>query len=763
MRRKTKKHLLPAGVKDFIHRRAMDIIGLGLTLFGGAMAIALYSYNAGDPSWNSSGSDQISNLLGSAGAYLADGLMQLFGLASWVLAIFFIRWGWRMVRDHTRPPIAWPTAFLLIGVILACGGLARLPMTYGLSTHYAGGAIGGLLLSHVGGLFAPLLGPWSMTGACIILGLSSLPILSLALGYRWAHWQFAGDYLVYYGRIVKNGLANIYHFLARQETTADKPLKPKRRKKKARVKDPESPKRLEKGSREAKEKQPKLRLADTGDFELPPLTLLQEPPNNTQRGLSETELEKNAQLLEQVLDDFGIEGEIVQVNPGPVVTQYELRPAPGTKSSRIISLSDDIARSMSAVSCRVAVVRGRNVIGIELPNQKRDTVYLREILASKVFENTKHRLGLALGKTIAGDPVLADLSRMPHLMVAGTTGSGKSVGINAMILSLMYQHPPEKCKFILVDPKMLELSVYDGIPNLLTGVVTDPKEAVTALQWAVREMEDRYKAMAKLGVRNIDGYNARLAKARKKGEVLTRKVQTGFDSETGKPVYEEEAIDLVDLPHIVVVVDEFADLMLVSGKDVETSIQRLAQMARAAGIHLIMATQRPSVDVITGTVKANFPTRISYQVTSKIDSRTILGEGGAEYLLGKGDMLYMAGGGRLTRVHGPFVTDKEVEAVVRHLKSQGEANYVQDITDSASDTDGLFAEADSGEDVDEKFDEAVALVAREQRASTSFLQRHLRIGYNRAARIIDFMEAEDMISAADHVGRRKVHLRKGDG
>jgi S-DNA-T family DNA segregation ATPase FtsK/SpoIIIE len=418
---------------------------------------------------------------------------------------------------------------------------------------------------------------------------------------------------------------------------------------------------------------------------------------------------------------------------------------------------------MSAVSCRVAVIRGRNVIGIELPNQKRDTVYLREILASKAFENTKHRLGLALGKTIAGDPVLADLSRMPHLMVAGTTGSGKSVGINAMILSLMYQHPPEKCKFILVDPKMLELSVYDGIPNLLTGVVTDPKEAVTALQWAVREMEDRYKAMAKLGVRNIDGYNARLAKARKKGEVLTRKVQTGFDRETGKPVYEEEAIDLVDLPHIVVVVDEFADLMLVSGKDVETSIQRLAQMARAAGIHLIMATQRPSVDVITGTVKANFPTRISYQVTSKIDSRTILGEGGAEYLLGKGDMLYMAGGGRLTRVHGPFVTDQEVEAVVAHLKSQGEADYIEDITDSGGDAEGLFTDADSGEDVDEKFDEAVALVAREQRASTSFLQRHLRIGYNRAARIIDFMEAEDMISAADHVGRREVNLRKSDG
>jgi S-DNA-T family DNA segregation ATPase FtsK/SpoIIIE len=702
-------------------------------------------------------------MLGPAGAYLADGLLQLFGLASVIIALFFIRWGWRVIRTHAPPPVIWPSALLFIGMMLATAGLARLPVTDTLSTSYAGGAIGAILLTQLGGILQPIFGPWAMLGTSVILGIISLPFLSLAFGYRWAHWRFAMDYAVYYTQLVKAGLATVYDFLSRQESKAQKPAKPKRPRRKKRVAEPESPHRLEKGSREAKEKQPKLRLSDSGDFELPPLTLLQEPPNNTQRGLSEEELEKNAQLLEQVLEDFGIEGEIVQVNPGPVVTQYELRPAPGTKSSRIISLSDDIARSMSAVSCRVAVIRGRNVIGIELPNQKRDTVYLREILASKAFENTKHRLGLALGKTIAGDPVLADLSRMPHLMVAGTTGSGKSVGINAMILSLMYQHSPEKCKFILVDPKMLELSVYDGIPNLLTGVVTDPKEAVTALQWAVREMEDRYKAMAKLGVRNIDGYNARLAKARKKGEVLTRKVQTGFDSETGKPVYEEEAIDLVDLPHIVVVVDEFADLMLVSGKDVETSIQRLAQMARAAGIHLIMATQRPSVDVITGTVKANFPTRISYQVTSKIDSRTILGEGGAEYLLGKGDMLYMAGGGRLTRVHGPFVTDQEVEAVVAHLKSQGEADYIEDITDSGSDSDGLFTDADSGEDVDEKFDEAVALVAREQRASTSFLQRHLRIGYNRAARIIDFMEAEDMISAADHVGRREVHLRKSDG
>jgi len=412
---------------------------------------------------------------------------------------------------------------------------------------------------------------------------------------------------------------------------------------------------------------------------------------------------------------------------------------------------------MSAVSVRVAVVPGRNVIGIELPNKRRQTVYLRELLEGDEFEKTQTRLPLVLGKDIGGLPIIADLSRMPHLLVAGTTGSGKSVAVNTMVLSLLYRLPPEKCRFIMIDPKMLELSVYDDIPHLLSPVVTDPGRAIVALKWAVQEMENRYRNMSKLGVRNIEGYNSRIREAIKKGEVLMRKVQTGFDPETGKPVYEEQPLELTELPYIVIVVDEFADLMLVAGKDVENAIQRLAQMARAAGLHLIMATQRPSVDVITGVIKANFPTRISFQVTSKIDSRTILGEGGAEALLGMGDMLYMAAGGRITRVHGPFVSDREVEEVVTFLKAQGEPSYLDEVTEGGD----LFGEGGDGEEgggnaCDELYDEAVALVAREGKASTSFIQRHLQIGYNRAARIIEHMEKEGVVSPANRVGKREV-------
>ena len=464
-----------------------------------------------------------------------------------------------------------------------------------------------------------------------------------------------------------------------------------------------------------------------------------------------------------MLDDFGVRGEIVKVRPGPVVTLYELEPAPGTKSSRVIGLSDDIARSMSAISVRVAVIPGRNVIGIELPNARREIVSLRELLASAAYERTAGQLTLVFGKDIGGAPVLVDLSRMPHLLIAGTTGSGKSVAINTMILSLLYRLTPEQCKFIMIDPKMLELSVYDGIPHLLSPVVTDPSKAVVALRWAVREMEERYRSMSNLGVRNVAGYNARLAEARRNGETLMRTVQTGFDRDTGEPVYEDHPLDLEPLPFIVVIVDEMADLMLIAGKDVEASVQRLAQMARAAGIHLIMATQRPSVDVITGTIKANFPTRVSFQVTSKIDSRTILGEGGAEQLLGDGDMLHMAGGGRITRVHGPFVTDEEVEQVVAFLKRQGDPEYVEDITegeDPGGFVTGTFGSG--GDSVDELYDQAVALVCRERRASTSFIQRHLQIGYNRAARIIERMESEGVVSGANHVGKREVLARDID-
>jgi len=506
-------------------------------------------------------------------------------------------------------------------------------------------------------------------------------------------------------------------------------------------------------------------LIGSGRFEMPSLHFLSEPKNVVRdSSLSKDALEQNARLLEGVLEDFGVKGEIIHVRPGPVVTLYELEPAPGIKSSRVIGLADDIARSMSAIAARVAVVPGRNAIGIELPNAKRETVYLREILASRDFETTKSKLALALGKTINGEAVIVDIAKMPHLLVAGTTGSGKSVAINTMILSLLYRMTPQECRLIMIDPKMLELSVYDGIPHLLTPVVTDPKKAVVALKWTVREMEERYRKMSKVGVRNIEGFNARIATALSKGERVSRTVQTGFDRQTGEAIYETENLELETMPFIVVIIDEMADLMMVAGKDIEGAVQRLAQMARAAGIHVIMATQRPSVDVITGTIKANFPTRISFQVTSKIDSRTILGEQGAEQLLGMGDMLYMAGGGRIQRVHGPFVSDDEVEKVVAHLKLQGTPEYLDAITEDDEEDDEEDAPRGNGgggsagnfDDSDDPYDQAVAVVLRDGKASTSYIQRRLGIGYNRAASIIERMEKEGIVGAANHAGKREI-------
>ncbi|MET3899310.1 S-DNA-T family DNA segregation ATPase FtsK/SpoIIIE [Devosia sp. UYZn731] len=520
------------------------------------------------------------------------------------------------------------------------------------------------------------------------------------------------------------------------------------------------PQRPVQGQRVGREAQGSFLDAPLG-FELPPLSLLAEPKH---KGPSEEHnperLEAMARQLEGVLEDFGVKGDIINVRPGPVVTLFELEPAPGIKSSRVISLADDIARSMSAISARVAVVPGRNAIGIELPNHNREMVYFREMLASTDFEKMKGKLPICLGKTIGGEPVIADLARMPHLLIAGTTGSGKSVGINTMILSLLYQMTPEQCRMIMIDPKMLELSIYDGIPHLLTPVVTDPQKAVVALKWAVREMEDRYRKMSKIGVRNIDGFNQRVNESKAEGRVITRTVQTGFDRETGEAIFESEEFNLEPLPYIVIIVDEMADLMMVAGKDIEGAIQRLAQMARAAGIHIITATQRPSVDVITGTIKANFPTRVSFQVTSKIDSRTILGEQGAEQLLGNGDMLYMAGGGRIKRLHGPFVADSEVEAVVAHLKTQGSPDYLDSIVADEDEGGGDMGDSAGGDDYagsgDELYDKAVHIVLTDKKASTSYIQRRLAIGYNKAATLIERMEREGVISQANHAGKREI-------
>ncbi|WP_062762215.1 DNA translocase FtsK [Falsirhodobacter sp. alg1] len=497
-------------------------------------------------------------------------------------------------------------------------------------------------------------------------------------------------------------------------------------------------------------------------YELPPLSLLANPDTIQRSPLSVEVLEENARMLESVLDDYGVKGEIVSVRPGPVVTMYELEPAPGLKASRVIGLADDIARSMSALSARVSTVPGRTVIGIELPNAIREKVILREILASRDFDDGNHRLPLALGKDIGGDPVVANLAKMPHLLIAGTTGSGKSVAINTMILSLLYRLTPDECRLIMIDPKMLELSVYDGIPHLLSPVVTDPKKAVVALKWVVGEMEERYRKMSKMGVRNIDGYNGRVREALDKNEMFKRTIQTGFDDDTGEPVFETEEFQPVTIPYIVVIVDEMADLMMVAGKEIEACIQRLAQMARASGIHLIMATQRPSVDVITGTIKANFPTRISFSVTSKIDSRTILGEQGAEQLLGMGDMLYMAGGSKITRVHGPFVSDEEVEEIVNHLKSFGPPTYMSGVVEgpddeAASDIDAVLGLGSTG-DEDSLYDQAVAIVARDRKCSTSYIQRKLGVGYNKAAKLVEQMEDQGVVTPANHVGKRDILL-----
>ena len=516
-------------------------------------------------------------------------------------------------------------------------------------------------------------------------------------------------------------------------------------------------------SRQAKaEAQPKLEFEDNGvAYEHPPLSLLQNPIEVQRHQLSDEALEQNARMLETVLDDYGVKGDIVSVRPGPVVTMYELEPAPGLKASRVIGLADDIARSMSALSTRISTVPGRTVIGIELPNEHREKVMLREIISARGFGDSNMSLPLALGKDIGGDPVVVNLAKMPHLLIAGTTGSGKSVAINTMILSLLYKLTPDECRLIMIDPKMLELSVYDGIPHLLSPVVTDPKKAVVALKWTVGEMEERYRKMSKMGVRNIEGYNSRVKAAMAENEMFSRTVQTGFDDETGDPIFETEEFAPKTIPYIVVVVDEMADLMMVAGKEIEACIQRLAQMARASGIHLIMATQRPSVDVITGTIKANFPTRISFQVTSKIDSRTILGEQGAEQLLGMGDMLYMAGGAKITRVHGPFVSDEEVEEIVNHLKSYGAPDYITGVvdgpdSDTESSIDQVLGLGGNTDVQDALYDTAVAIVVKDRKCSTSYIQRKLAIGYNKAARLVEQMEDAGLISAANHVGKREI-------
>ncbi len=793
---------LPATMREALARRLRELTGLGLLSLSGVAAAALMTWSVQDPSLSHATSRAIRNVIGYPGAIGADLLMQILGLGAIMLILPVAIWGWRMLTHRSFDREALRLACWILCTVISAGFASCWPHggAWPLPTGL-GGVVGDALVRAPAIVFGPpnfvyclvlgiILGAGMVATLLIASGMGSRPQEELtsiedddtpfveeddgaSVSLGWAFhaamsakarlWRLLA--LAYRSLVASTPTTRAASF-ERQEPNlggrAGPPLAPHSDGDlDEEIDDEEEEEEVPAARAPRKKASPRAPTRKSSDkFDLPPISVLTSPKASDRQPLSKSELDTNSRALEGVLGDFGVRGEIVKAHPGPVVTLYELEPAPGIKSSRVIGLADDIARSMSALSARVAVVPGRNAIGIELPNPHREKVYLRELLAVKDGNESVAKLPLCLGKNIGGESIIVDLARMPHLLIAGTTGSGKSVAINTMILSLVYRLRPDQCRLIMVDPKMLELSVYDGIPHLLTPVVTDPKKAVVALKWAVREMEERYKKMSKLGVRNIDGYNARLTEAKSKGEELTRTVHTGFDKETGKAVYEDEKLDLEPLPYIVIIVDEMADLMMVAGKDIEGAVQRLAQMARAAGLHVILATQRPSVDVITGTIKANFPTRISFQVTSKIDSRTILGEMGAEQLLGQGDMLYMAGGGRISRVHGPFVSDEEVEKVVRHLKSQGQPEYLEAVTaEEPTDEDGAVFDSTgmggAGEGAD-LFAQAVQIVKRDRKASTSYIQRRLQIGYNRAASLMERMELEGIVGQANHAGKREI-------
>ncbi len=756
---KSRGKVMSDRLRLFFFRRIKELIGILLVLGAVCLGIILASASALDPAPHVSSESEIKNWFGSFGALLSNQLVSWFGFFALLFPISLFVWGVRIFAHRGVSLWIWRLCLLPLSIQFLSAGF------YGLGFDFRG--IASVLfqaLLPIMGTRLDQLGIDSKQALALFLAVIGvlLYVWSTALGKKEAGWLYR------LGRLLLMPILALLSVIKRDkskkildlsQTAIAKPSNSafKKIQKPSAKKQPSLRTKTKAKPKKTNTSQAVFEFDADGSFQLPPSYLLK-PPTKSNSAPPQGLLEENAEQLETVLSDFRVQGDITDIRHGPVVTRYDLEPAPGIKSQRVIALADDIARSMSALAVRVAVVPGQNVIGIELPNDIRQIVLLRDLLDSDEWTNHKADLPVALGMDIAGAPIIVDLAKMPHLLVAGTTGSGKSVGINAMILSLLYKHTPDSCRLIMIDPKMLELSVYDGIPHLLTPVVTDPAKAIMALKWAVREMEGRYRNMAKIGVRNITSYNERLALARSKGEVISRRVQTGFDQETGRPVFEEDMLDLTPLPYIVVVIDEVADLMLVAGKEIEAAVQRLAQMARAAGIHVIMATQRPSVDVITGTIKANFPTRISFQVTSRIDSRTILGEQGAEQLLGKGDMLYMEGGGRVTRIHGPFVDDDEVEQVASYLRQQGEPEYdekvTEDITEgNASSGDGTGAAPSSEESL---YDQAVALVIREQRASTSFVQRHLRIGYNRAATLIEEMETAGIISKSNHVGKREV-------
>ena len=756
-------------------RAATVLAAVALIIVAVALVAALIDYSPRDPSFGTATGRLATNVAGPIGAYTADLLLQVVGLLGYAAAPVLVVAALRLLQGRAFA-VRRASLGTLAGMVLGAAAFgATWPPRGDLPAGHGG--IVGLLADRGAALVAGLPALAGVPVAAIV----AILLGPLALGLLVWGSGLGGADLTGLARLWPSRREELPGNTATLRAPAREVPEVRRLPRPAAVdafaeSAPAAPRSVvvsppaapAPGKRIARERQPALDLGD--GTVLPSLSLLKPPPAAPAHRVDPAALEQNARLLESVLDDFGVKGRIGDVRPGPVVTMYELEPAPGIKASRVIGLADDIARSMSALSARVAVVPGRNVIGIELPNLRREMVSLSELLGSSAFEDKAAALPLILGKDIAGDPVIADLSPMPHLLIAGTTGSGKSVGLNAMILSLLYRLTPRQCQLIMIDPKMLELSVYDRIPHLLAPVVTEPAKAIRALKWTVEEMDDRYRKMTTIGVRNVAGFNAKIAEFKASGKPFVRRIHTGYD-DNGDPVIEEQTLDFEPLPLIVVIVDELADLMMTAGKEVEFLIQRLAQKARAAGIHLIMATQRPSVDVITGVIKANLPTRISFQVTSKIDSRTILGEQGAEQLLGKGDMLYMTGGKQLTRVHGPFVSDEEVEAVADHWRTQGRPQYVEAVTEEPPDIDGQFgfdtgdggmprggpggAGGGGGEEA-EIYARAIQIVAASQKASTSYLQRQLRVGYNNAARLIERMEGEGLVGKPDHVGRREV-------
>ena len=807
---------------NFFQQLLIKFIGVITFMLALMLALIMLSYDSRDPSFRSSASGHINNLLGSFGSNIADPLHLSLGVSYLVIILILGIWSWRLVFNINKEKILSRVFFIPIPIATSAIFLSTYPPSVEWPFSYGlGGIFGDTILIFILEktnfsqndtlkITSLVFGVLSFFLICLISAINKSECLkviktlfaSLVDGLKLI-FQIKNALIKSYKKLQISKYSTFdeirqvriepmlsYENQSFNENDTASAIRKNNQEKNlinddniqqsfnnnlssetinsrtnyfSKVQYPN--KKTDKKSKTAKqEEQPSLSLFQEKiqDYYHPKLSLLQNTVSDSKNILSDDALNENARMLENVLDDYGVRGEILSVKPGPVVTLYELEPAAGLKASRVISLADDIARSMSALATRVSTIPGRSVIGIELPNDFREKVLLREILSSKAYGDTNYQLPLALGKNIGGEPIVANLARMPHLLIAGTTGSGKSVGINTMILSLLYKLSPDQCKLIMIDPKMLELSVYDGIPHLLSPVVTDPKKAVIALKWAVAEMEERYRKMSKMGVRNIESFNLRVTEAIKNNENFSRTVQIGFDENTGEPKFEEQSIKPEYLPFIVIIVDEMADLMMVSGKDIEACIQRLAQMARAAGIHLIMATQRPSVDVITGTIKANFPTRISFQVTSKIDSRTILGEMGAEQLLGMGDMLYMANGGKITRVHGPYVSDEEVEEVVNHLKKQGKPEYVSGIINGPDEETqskidkamGLSLSDNSSENA--LYDQAVAIVARDKKCSTSYIQRRLSIGYNKAAKIVETMEEQGVVSPANHVGKREI-------